>query len=58
MIHQQAQFYTCKPKISRWTISVFFYVLDTSRINASTIWFRNNNENPRKTTQWVLDGNW
>ena len=48
MIDQRAQFYTCKPKSSRWTISVFSYVLDTSRINASTVWSISNNENPRK----------
>ena len=47
-IDQRAQFYTCKPKSSRWTISVFSYVLGTSRINASTVWSINNNENPRK----------
>ena len=49
MIDQRAQFYTCKPKSSRWTISVFSYVLDTSRINASAVWSMNNNENPQKT---------
>ena len=48
IIDQRAQFYMCKPKSSRWTISVFSYVLDTSRINASTVWSMNNNENPRK----------
>ena len=30
IIDQRAQFCTCKPKTSRWTISVFSYVLDTS----------------------------
>ena len=48
MIDQRAQFYTCEPKSSRWTISFFSYVLDTSQINASTVWPMNNNENPRK----------
>ena len=48
IIDQRAQFYTCKPKSSRWTISVFSYALDTSRINVSTVWSIDNNENPRK----------
>ena len=48
IIIRQAQFYTCKPITSRRTISGFSYVLDTSRINASTVWSMNNNENPRK----------
>ena len=47
IMEQRAQFYTCKPKIRLWTISVFSYVLDTSQINASAIWSMNNNENPR-----------
>ena len=58
IIDQRAQFYTCKPKSSRWTISVFSYALDTSQVNASTVWPMNNNENPQKLTQWVLDRNW
>ena len=48
IIDQRAQFYSRKPNSSRWTISVFSYILDTSQINASTVWFMNSNENPRK----------
>ena len=48
IIDQRAQFYSRKVNSSRWTISVFSYILDTSQINASTVWFMNSNENPRK----------
>ena len=48
IIDQRVQPYMCKPKSSRWTIAVFSYILDTSRVNGSTVWSMNNNKNPRK----------
>ena len=37
IIDQRAQYYICKVKYNRWTIAVFSYILDNSRINASTV---------------------
>ena len=37
IIDQRGQYYICKVKYNRWTIAVFSYILDNSRINASTV---------------------
>ena len=34
--NQRMGFYTCKRKFRKWTITVFSYVIDMTRINSST----------------------
>ena len=36
IIDQRIGFYTCKPKSRKWTITVFSYVIDMTRVNSST----------------------
>ena len=48
IIDQRAWYYTCKVKSSRWTIAAFSYILDNSRINASTILALNKKDDPWK----------
>ena len=40
-------FYSCKSKSKRWTMNAFSYILDTCRVNASTIYAMNNDLHPR-----------
>ena len=47
IIDQRMGFYSCKPKSKRWIMNSFWYVLDTCRVNASTINAMNNNLQPR-----------
>ena len=47
IIGQRRGFYSCKSKSKRWTMNVFSYVLDTYRVNASTIYAMNNDLQPR-----------
>ena len=44
--------YSTKAKTNRWTMVAFYYLLDTARINAQTIWSLNNGLNPRKTNSY------
>ena len=37
IIDQRMGFYSCKSKSKRWAMNAFSYVLDTCRVNASTI---------------------
>ena len=37
LIDQRMGFYSCKSKSKRWTMNAFSYVVDTCRVNASTI---------------------
>ena len=37
IIDQRMEFYSCKPKSPKWTITALTYVLDTCRVNASTV---------------------
>ena len=47
IIDQRMGFYSCKSKSKRWTMNAFSYVLDTCRVNASTIYAMNNDLQPR-----------
>ena len=47
IIDQRMGFYSCKSKSKRRTMNVFSYVLDTCRVNASTIYAMNNDLQPR-----------
>ena len=40
--------YTCKTKSKRWTMTVFSYILDVSRVNASTLLALDKRIDPRK----------
>jgi len=48
IIDQRMGFYSCKGKSRRWTMAVFSYVLDTCRVNSSTVCALNKHQNPRK----------
>ena len=47
IIDQRMGFYSCKSESKRWTMSAFSYVLDTCRVNASTLYAMNNDLQPR-----------
>ena len=47
IIDQKMGFYSCKSKSNRWIMNALSYVLDTCRVNASTIYAMNNNLQPR-----------
>ena len=47
IIDQKMGSYSCKSKSKRWAMNVFSYVLDTRRVNASTIYAINNDLQPR-----------
>ena len=48
IVDQKISFYSCKPKSRKWTIVAFSYLMDTCRVNASTIMALNNGIDPRK----------
>ncbi|XP_041464562.1 piggyBac transposable element-derived protein 1-like [Lytechinus variegatus] len=48
IVDQRAMNYTCKPKSNRWTIVAISFLLDTCRVNASTILALNQRNDPRK----------
>ena len=39
MVDQRMASYTCKAKSKRWTLPAFSYILDVTRINASSIFW-------------------
>lgn len=47
IVDQRSQIYTCKAKSHRWTLVAFYYLLDTCRINSSTLAATNEGMNPR-----------
>ena len=47
IIDQRMGFYSCKSKSKRWAMNALSYVLDTCRVNASTINAMNNDLQPR-----------
>ena len=47
IIDQRMGFYSCESKSKRWTMNVFSYVLDTCRVNASTMYAMNNDLQPQ-----------
>ena len=49
IIDQKMGFYSCKLKSKRWAMNAFLYVLDTCRVNASTIYAMNNDLQPQNT---------
>lgn len=58
IVDQRITVYTVRIKNRRWTVIMICYLLDTSRVNASTIWALNNGKDPRKvdshTFGWQL----
>ena len=56
IINQRAQHYTFKVKSNSWTIAAFSYILDNSRINASTYLALNKKDDPRIVNS--LDFGW
>lgn len=47
IVDQKVGTYTVKPKSRRWSISALSYILDTVRVNASTIMALNHNKDPK-----------
>ena len=46
IIDYRMGFYSCKSKSKRWAMNAFSYVLDTCRVNASTIYAMKNDLQP------------
>ena len=44
--------YSTKAKSNKWTMVGFYYLLDTARINAQTVWSLNNGLNPRTSKSY------
>lgn len=57
IIDQRIVFYSCKTKSSRWTMTAFAYVLDTCRVNSSTVLSKNNGRDPRKDNAFEFGWN-
>ena len=47
IIDQRMEFYSCKPKSPKWTITALSYVLDTCQVNATTVLAVNVDGSPR-----------
>ena len=55
VIDQRMVYYTSKPKAPRWSVTALSYVLDTCRVNASTInAAMNAGRNPRSQDAFQL----
>ena len=52
IIDQRINFYSSKVKSRRWTMTAFAYVLDTCRVNASTVIALNQSIEPRNTNSF------
>lgn len=52
IVDQRMGFYTSKAKSRRWTMVAFSYILDMSRVNSSTIFALNNNNDPLKVNSF------
>ena len=48
IIDQRMSSYSSKPKSRKWTMVAFSYILDTARVNASTILAMNRNQDPKQ----------
>ena len=46
IVDQKRGTYTMKPKLRRWLMVAFSYLLDTVRVNASTVWSLLNDKEP------------
>ena len=47
IIDQRMGFYTCKPKSPKWTLTALSYLLDTCRVNSSTVYSLNSGKDPQ-----------
>ena len=48
IVDQRFGFYTCKFKSRRWSMTAFAYIIDTARVNASTLYAMNLGKDPLK----------
>ena len=48
IVDHMNDFYTTRAKTHRWTMLAFYYMLDTIRINAKTLWCLKHKKNPQK----------
>jgi hypothetical protein len=48
IVDQRMAFHTCKTKSRKWTTIAFAYMIDTARVNSSTIYALNKNVDPVK----------
>lgn len=56
IVDQRSQSLTCKAKSNRWTMVAFAFLLDTCRVNSSTILAMNERKDPREVD--ALDFGW
>ena len=54
IVDQKMGSYTVKPKSRKWSIVAFSYLLDTIRVNTSTVFALNNGNNPTKINSFQL----
>ena len=55
IVNQIMSFYSCEPKSRKWIIVAFSYLLDTCRVNASTIMAVNTSDKELKSFNFGLD---
>ena len=55
IIDQPMNFYSSKAKSRRWIMTAFAYVLDTCRVNASTVIALNQSIKPRNTNSFDFE---
>ena len=48
IVDQRMGFYSCKFKARRWSMTAFAYIVDTARVNASTLFAMNQKKDPLK----------
>ena len=55
IVDQRMSFYSCKQKSRKWTIVAFSYLLNTCRVNASTIMALNTSDKELQSFNFGLD---
>ena len=48
IVDQLIDYYTTRASSRRWDIIAFYYILDTVRVNAKTVWCLSQNQEPQK----------
>ena len=54
VVDQRIGYYTTKAKSHRWSITAFYYMLDTARVNAQTIYSLKKKKDPRKSNSFDI----
>ena len=54
IVDQKISYYTAKAKSSKWKMVAFYFILDTTRVNAQTILALKENKNPQKINSFEI----